>query len=61
VGKGVADCSGWIEGEGNAASIAGEVGMGESCATATEDKMAIRNGRLVLVVMSSEVETSLAF
>ena len=51
VGEGGTDCCGEIEGEGD--------GVGDSCASAKEDKMAIANARLAFVVMSSEVETSL--
>ena len=58
-GGGVTDSAGEIRGEGDSAGIAEEVGVGDSCAAATEAKMAIRNAKLILV-MSSEVETSLA-
>ena len=56
-GGGVADSSGEIKGEGDSAGIAEEVGVGDSCAAATEAKMATRNAKLILVI-SSEVETS---
>ena len=59
VGEGGADCSGKIEGEGDSPSIGETVGVGDSCASAKEDKKAIANARLTLVVMSSGVETSL--
>jgi hypothetical protein len=59
VGEGGTDCSGEIEGEGDSPGVGEEVGIGDSCASAKEDKMAIANARLALVVMSSEVETSL--
>jgi hypothetical protein len=56
-GGGAADSSGEIRGEGDSAGIAEEVGVGDSCAAATQVKMIIRNAKLILV-MSSEVETS---
>ena len=59
VGEGGTDCSGEIEGEGDSPGVVEEAGVGDSCASATEDKMAINNPRVDLVVMSSEVETSL--
>ena len=54
----VTDSSGEIRGEGDSAGIAGEVGVGDSCAAATEAKVATRNAKLIFLVMSSEVETS---
>ena len=57
-GEAVTDASGEIKGEGDSSSIADEVGVGDSCAAATEAKLAIRNAKLILLVMSSEVETS---
>ena len=57
VGEGGANCSG--EGEGDSPGVGDGVGLGDSCANAKEDKMAIANARLAIVVMSSEVETSL--
>jgi hypothetical protein len=59
VGEGTIVCSGEIEGEGDSPGVGEGVGVGDSCASAKEDKMAIANARLALVVMSSEVETSL--
>ena len=59
VGEGGTDCSGEIDGEGDSPGVGVGVGLGDSCASAKEDKMAIANARLALVVMSSEVETSL--
>jgi hypothetical protein len=59
VGEGVTDCSGEIEGERDSPGAGEEVGVGDSCASEKEDKMAIAKARLTLVVMSSEVETSL--
>ena len=56
-GGGVADSSGEIRGEGDSPGIAEEVGVSDSCAAATEAKMATRNAKLILVI-SSEVETS---
>ena len=60
VGEGGTNCSGEIEGEADSPGVGEGVGVGDSCASAKEDKMAIANARLALVVMSSEVETSLA-
>ncbi len=57
VGDGIT-CSGEIEGEGDSPAVGEGVGVGGSCASAT-DKMAIVNARMPLVVMSSGVETSL--
>ena len=59
VGEAGTDCSGEIEGEGDSPGVGEGVGVGDSCASAKEDKMVIANARLALVVMSSEVETSL--
>ena len=59
VGEGGTDCSGEIEREGDSPAVGEEVGVGDSCPSAKEDKMAIANARMALVVMSSEVETSL--
>jgi hypothetical protein len=56
VGEGGTDCSGEIEREGDSPGVGERV---DSCASAEEDKIAIAKARLVLVVMSSEVETSL--
>ena len=58
-GEGGTDCSGEIDGEADSPGVGEEVGVGDSCASAKEDKMAIANAKLALVVMSSEVETSL--
>ena len=59
VGEGGTDCSGEIDREGDSPGVGEGVGVDDSCASAKEDKMAIANARLALVVMSSEVETSL--
>ena len=59
VGEGGADCSGEIDGEGDSPGVVDGGGLGDSCANAKEDKIAIANARLAVVVMSSEVETSL--
>ena len=59
VGEGGTDCSGKMEGDGDSPGVGEGVGIGDSCASAKEDKMAIANARLAIVVMSSEVETSL--
>jgi hypothetical protein len=58
VGEGDIDCSGETEGEGDSRGVGEGVGVGGSCASAT-DKMAIVNARVSLVIMSSGVETSL--
>ena len=50
--------SGEIEGEGDSPADGKGVGVGGSCASAT-DKMAIVKARVPLVIMSSGVETSL--
>ena len=55
---GVVTDSGEIRGEGDSPGIAGEVGVGDSCAAATEAKVATRNAKLIFLVMSREVETS---
>ena len=60
VGEGGTDCSGEIDGEEDAVGVGEGVEVDDSCASATGDKMAINNPRVHLVVMSSEVETSLA-
>jgi hypothetical protein len=53
-------CSGETEGEGDSPGVDEGAGVGDSCANAEEDKMAIAKARLTLVVMSSEGETSLS-
>ena len=50
--------SGEIEEEGDSSAVGEGVGVGGSCASAT-DKMAIVNARVLLVIMSRGVETSL--
>ncbi len=60
VGEGGTDCSGEIDGEEDAVGVGEGVEVDDSCASAAEDKMAINNPRVDLVIMSSEVETSLA-
>ena len=57
LGEGGADCSG--ETDGDSPGIGEGVGVGDSCASAKEDKTAIANARIAFVLMSSEVETSL--
>src|SRR6266436_8273934 len=54
-GGGVVDSFGEIERAGDSSGNAGDVGVGDSCAAAIEAKMAARNARLTVVVMSSEV------
>ena len=58
VGRVVRDSFGEIRGEGDSRGIAEDVGVGDSCAAATEAKVATRNAKLIFLVMSSEVETS---
>ena len=53
-GGGVTDSADEIKGEGDSSGIGEELGLGDSCAVATDTKMAIRNTRPTLVVMSSE-------
>src|SRR5438309_8870363 len=57
-GVGVTDSSGEINGVGDSSGVAEEAGTGDCCAAATEAKMATRNAKMTLVVMSSGVETS---
>ena len=52
-------CAGEIEGEGDSPGVGEGVGVGDSCASATQDKMAKTKAKLTFVVMSSGVETSL--
>ena len=59
MGEETIDCSGEIEGEADSSGVGEGVGVGDSCASAKEDKITIANARLAIVVMSSEVETSL--
>ena len=56
-GGGVTDPSGEVRGEGDPPGIAGEVGLGDSCAATTEAKVATRTAKLIFLVMSSEVKT----
>jgi hypothetical protein len=58
-GGDVTDSSG--ESEGDSSGSAEAVGVGDSCAAATDAQIAIRNAKLTFVIMSSEVETSLTF
>ena len=58
VGEGTIDCSGEIAGEVDSPGVGEEVGVADSCAIATDDKSAISNPRVEVVVMSSEDETS---
>ena len=57
-GEAVTDSSDEITGEGDFPGIAEEVGVGGSCAAATEAKLAIRNAKLIVFLMSGEIETS---
>lgn len=59
LGEGGTDCSGETEGGKDSPGIGEGVGVGDSCASTEEDKMAIANARIAFVVMASEVETSL--
>jgi hypothetical protein len=52
-------CSDETDGEGDSPGVDEGAGVGDSCPSAKEDKMAITNARMALVVMSSGVETSL--
>ena len=61
VAEGGTDCSGEIDGEGDSPGVGEDVGVGDSCPNAKEDKATIRSARMALAVMSSEVETSLVF
>ena len=54
----VTDSCGEIRGKGDSPGIAEEVGVGDSCAVATEAKVATRNAKLIFLLMSSEIETS---
>jgi len=56
-GEAVTDSSGEITGEGEFPGIAEEVGVG-SCAAATEARLAIRNAKWIVFLMSGEIETS---
>jgi len=58
-GEAVTDSSGEAEEAGDSSGIAEGVGVGDSCAKTAEAKNAIRIAVLILVVMSSGVETSL--
>ena len=58
--EGITDCSGEIAGEA-CSPVIEAVGSGDSCASATETKMADRSAKLTVVVMSSEAETSRTF
>jgi hypothetical protein len=60
-GGGATDSSGDIRGEEDSSGIGGELGFGDSCEATTDAKMAIRNAKLTLAVISSEVETSFTF
>jgi hypothetical protein len=60
-GGGATDSSGDMRGEGDSPGVVEGVGVGDSCAATTDAQMAIRNAKRTLVVMSSEVETSLTF
>ena len=58
LGEGSTDCSDEIDGDGDSPSVGEGVGLGDSCASAKEDKMPIAKERLIFVVMLSELETS---
>src|SRR6266446_1917719 len=60
-GAGVRGSSGEIEGERDSSTVGEGIGVGDSCAKAADAQMAIRNAKLTLVVMSSDVERSLTF
>ena len=61
MGEGVADSDGDAERRGDSSGVTAGDGVGDSCAAAVQAKIAIRNAKLTLVVMSSEVETSRTF
>src|SRR6476661_601279 len=61
MGGGVVDSSDEIESAGDSSGAAEGGGVGDSCAAATEAKIANRSAKRTLVVMSSEVETSRTF
>ena len=58
VSEGTFDCSGEIDEKGDSPSVGEGVGLGDSCASAKEDKMPIAKARLTFVVTLSELETS---
>src|SRR6266496_4223135 len=60
-GGAVMDSSGEIDRAGDSFGVADAIGLGDSCAAATDAKTVIRNAKLTLFVMSSEFETSLIF
>jgi len=60
-GGGATDSSGELKDEEDSSSVTEGLGAGVSCAAATDAKAVIRNAKLILFVMSSEVETSLIF
>ncbi|PYL41703.1 MAG: hypothetical protein DMF42_09730 [Verrucomicrobia bacterium] len=53
--------SGEMEGERDSSTVGEGIGVGDSCAKVADAQMAIRNAKMTLVVMSSEVEISLTF
>ena len=55
------DSAGEMEGEIVSSTVDEGIGVGDSCAKATDARTIISNARVSLVVMSSEVETSLIF
>jgi len=57
-GGAVKDCSGEIETAGDSSGVTEAVGLGDSCAAATEAKRAATNAMLTVLIMSSEIETS---
>jgi len=54
-GEAVMVSSGDIERAGDASGVDDTTGFGDSCAVATEAKIATRNAKLIFVVISSEV------
>src|SRR6266496_6457013 len=57
-GEGVPDSSGEIERAGDSSDVTEAIGLGDSCAAATEVKRATRNAKLTLVVMSRNRDIS---
>jgi hypothetical protein len=60
-GAGVGGSSGEMEWERDSSTVGEGIGVGDSCAKATDARTIISNAKVSLVVMSSEVETSLIF
>jgi hypothetical protein len=59
VSEGVKDCWGEIVGEVDSSDIEGGTGVGDSCAKTAQARNSARIAKLLILVMSSGVETSL--